>query len=205
MLPKETELALFPARPRRFRAGWLRSFEVGPLTLRQAAVLEKYGCGALEGGLDEGKSLVALWILSLPRKRLDDAARGDTRGATPFVRGIAKRHLKGAKALVASVISDAFLPFVPPKRENGPQLVDDGIPHGYGWPLEVAEALCAHYTLSFEEALDMPVQRAFALVAVCRERTGGDKGGPDYYDRIRFAKWRKIGILGNRKKGGGNG
>ena len=69
------------------------------------------------------------------------------------------------------------------------------MPSGFGWPLEMAEALCAHYGWSFEYAMRVAVPRAMALLAVGRVRTGCGLGGPDYYERIRLNRMKEAGLI----------
>ena len=56
-------------------------------------------------------------------------------------------------------------------------------PYGLGWPLELAESLCAEYGWRWQEALDTPVVTVWALVAAARQRKGGRHGGIDYIER----------------------
>lgn len=198
MLPVETRLALFP-RPRKLRLGMFRSITLYPLTLERAAAMEIFECGLLGGRLSDAKSLLAAWILSVDEGEIPRIADGDVRGAKRFV-----RDLKGSVALVSFTVrvflSEAVLPLIPPKDDDGGFKIDDGLPRGCGWPLEIAEALCAHYGWSFEYAMKVEVQRAAALLAVGRTRTGCGLGGPDYYDRIRVERFRAMGIIPPKEK-----
>lgn len=194
MLPVETRLALFP-RPRKLRLGFLRSVTLRPLTLERAAAMEIFECGLLNGTLPDHKALLAAWILSVDERELPRIADGDVRGAKCFV-----RRLKGSVALVSFAVrvflAESVLPLIPPKDDGTAQRInDDGLPRGCGWPLEMAEALCAHYGWSFEYAMKVEVQRAAALLAVGRTRTGCGLGGPDYYDRIRLERMKAAGII----------
>ena len=199
MLPVETRLALFP-RPRKLRLGMFRSITLHPLTLERAAAMEIFECGLLGGRLSDAKSLLAAWILSVDEREIPRIADGDVRGAKRFV-----RSLKGSVALVSFAVgvflAEAVLPLIPPKDDGTSQSInDDGLPRGCGWPLEMAEALCAHYGWSFEYAMKVEVQRAAALLAVGRTRTGCGLGGPDYYDRIRVERFRAMGIIPPKEK-----
>jgi hypothetical protein len=200
MLPVETRLALFPA-PHRVRLGAFRSLVLQPLTLGRAAAMEIYDCGLLGGRLSDSKALIAAWLLSVDERELPRIADGDVRGARRFV-----RSLKGAVAPVVDAVSvilaESVLPLIPPKAKDNEKLVDDGLPRGCGWPLEMAEALCAHYGWPTERAMATPVQTAVALLSVGRARGGGAAGGPDYFGRIRLARLRAAGIIGKAEDNG---
>lgn len=51
------------------------------------------------------------------------------------------------------------------------------------------------YAIGFADALKMPCARAFALRAIIRERLGGKRGGPDYYERISVSKYKAEGLI----------
>ena len=102
-------------------------------------------------------------------------------------RRFAKRLKAGCKELKEAVESDrafAFSTYVKPPKAPAGARVRQG-PHGFGWPLEVAEFLCGEYGGSWREALATPVVTAFALVAVSRQRHGDEPGGFDYMERIK--------------------
>ena len=205
MLPQETRLALFPRRRLRLRIGIFRSVVLYPLTGARAAAMEVLGCGLLDGVPIGGKALLAAWVLSLRDRDVARAVEDDADGAQRFI-----LRLKGSTALIEEAVrvltAEAAVTLIPPKpTEEEQNLVDDGIPRGLGWPLEVVESLCANYKMPFEDAMRCEVQRAFALIATCRARCGGEHGGPDYYDRIRMVRWRKDGIIRSAAKGGGDG
>jgi len=94
---------------------------------------------------------------------------------------MAKCGLKQLSDAVEEVFDQAFLTRIPPHQENGDVIQMN--PSGLGWPLELAESLCAEYGWSFDAALGTPLCRAFALQAVSRIRNGGKHGGPDYIER----------------------
>ena len=203
MLPFETKLALFPRRALVVRLGMFRSIRLHPVTLGRAAVMEMFDCGLLNGRLNASQALLAAWILSVDEDRIADIANGNMVGGASFVRRLGGSVAKVAHA-VNVLVGEAMLPFIPPKKEDGVIEVDDGLPKGNGWPLEIAEALCAHYGWSFDYAMKIEVQRALALIAVSRQRNGGGSGGPDYYDRIRQERWEAMGII-TRPGGKANG
>lgn len=194
MLPKETRLALFPARSHVCRLGPFRRLELRVPTLADAAVMECLGVELLSGTLPDGEALVAAWVLSITPERAAKAANGDVRGARRFVKRLA-RHIPAVSSIVNAMVEDAFLPFVPPKAEENGWKVDDGLPDGYGWPLEMAEALCGLYGWTFDYAMAMPLQRAVAMMSVARSRKGAAAGGPDYYNRIRLERMRRAGLF----------
>lgn len=200
MLPRETKLALFSRGRVVCRLGWFARLRLGPVTLAHAAAMESLGCGFLDGWMEDKFALIAAWVLSLPPSGVARAANGDMRGASRFVRRLQGRVAQ-VSAAVNLLVEESLLPFVPPKQEANEHLFDDGLPKGYGWPLEVAEALCSRYGWSFDEAMATPVPRALALMAVGRSNCGGEQGGPDYYDRIRIERWKALGIIPARKEG----
>ena len=203
MLPFETKLALFPRRALVVRLGMFRSIRLHPVTLGRAAVMEMFDCGLLNGRLNASQALLAAWILSVDEDRVADIANGNMAGGSSFVKRLGGSVAKVAHA-VNVLVGEAMLPFIPPKKEDGAVEIDDGLPKGNGWPLEIAEALCAHYGWGFDEVLRIEVQKALALIAVSRQRNSGGSGGPDYYDRIRIERWKKAGIIthsGGRSNG----
>lgn len=197
MLPLETRLALFPRGGVRVRIGRKKWMTLHPITLERAAVMEAMNCGFLNGPLTAGKALVAAWVLTLDGDALKEAGRGSTDGAKGFVASL-KESATGVARIVNEEIQYAMLPFIPAKSEGSASA--DGIPEGCGWPLEMVEALCAHYGWSFDEAMKTETARAFALVAVARARSGGEHGGPDYYNRIRVEGLKQMGIIPDRAK-----
>ena len=194
MLPFETRLALFPRRALVVRLGMFRSIRLHPVTLGRAAVMEMFDCGLLNGRLNASQALLAAWILSVDEDRVADIANGDMAGGSSFVKSLGGSVAKVTHA-VNVLVGEAMLPFIPPKKEDGAVEIDDGLPKGNGWPLEITEALCAHYGWGFDEVLRIEVQKALALIAVSRQRNSGGSGGPDYYDRIRIERWKKAGII----------
>lgn len=194
MLPFETKLALFPRRALVVRLGMFRSIRLHPVTLGRAAVMEMFDCGLLNGRLNASQALLAAWILSVDEDRVADIANGDMAGGSSFVKSLGGSVAKVTHA-VNVLVGEAMLPFIPPKKEDGAVEIDDGLPKGNGWPLEITEALCANYGWGFDEVLRIEVQKALALIAVSRQRNGGGSGGPDYYDRIRIEQWKKAGII----------
>jgi hypothetical protein len=161
--------------------------------------MEALGCGLLNGRLSASQALIAAWILSVDEGDVPRIACGDMRGGAKFVKRMAKK-VDVIEHSVNVFLGEAMLPFIPPKRQETAFEIDDGLPHGNGWPLEVAEALCAHYGWTFPEAMRTEVALAFALIAVSRTRTGVESGGPNYYDRIRLERLKACGIIPPRKE-----
>ena len=204
MLPFETRLALFPRDRITVRLGAFRRLSLHPVTLERAAAMEMMDCGLLNGSLNSSQALMAAWLLSMDRAGVAQAVRGDVHKGIRFVRRL-KGHVSKVAHAVNALLGESMAPFVPPKSEGKSVAVDDGLPHGFGWPLEIAEALCAMYGWSFDAALQTEVQRALALLAVGRKRRGGEMGGPDYYDRIRIERLERAGIIPSKREGVKNG
>ena len=198
MLPSETMLALFPRGVMVCKAGLFRRIRLHAVSLAHAAVLEAYGC-PLGPWHPESKALVAAWILSHPASEVGDLVRSGPEGAKKFLRRLKKCARTVANATNHHMAS-ALLTFVPPKSD-GENVIDDGLGQGYGWPLEVVEALCSAYGMSFDDALHMDVARALALLSVRRGRNDM-AGGPDYFGRIRLQRMKEAGIIGSAEKEG---
>ena len=197
MLPRETKLAMFPAG-RTVRCKWpFRPIHLPPLTIAHIGVLEILNVGILGNFIDDAKALMVAWIISLPPSKLARVAGGDMSGAEKYCRRFSG-HIKELSIAVNGLVAEAFLPFVPAKGDDS--AISDGLPHGFGWPLEIAEALSSRYKMSFSDALNTPMATALALIAANRHNAGGVSGGPDYYDRIRLERWRKIGLIGGKKE-----
>ena len=161
-IPHENYFAAFP-QPRIAGNVTLR-----PLTLAGAIRLGERGV-SLVRRVPRGQVVEAAFVLS---------------GESDFVR-FCRRTKCGLSELsqaVEDVLNDAFATYVKPgKAPAGTrrQLT----PHGVGWPLELAEWLCAEYGWSFREALETPVVTVHALVAASRQRRGARHGGLDYLER----------------------
>lgn len=161
------------------------SAKVGKVTLGPLTVGGWFSLGAL--GVDPKRTVppeqaaLAAWVLS---GHVADAPQvGSARAFRAFAHGLNRLSDDLAKA-VNSILDQAFKTYVPPLVENP---VVQGTPSGLGWPLEIAEFLCAEYGWTWECALATPVARAFALIAAARQRNGGRHGGPDYIERILIA------------------
>lgn len=195
MLPAETVQALFPGERVSVRLGLFRRVVFHPLTLERAAAMEALGCGITDRDAgDVSGALLAAWILALPDKAVASVARSrDISGFRRWSRRLGSGVLKVA-AVASGIVSGSTRTFVPPRTSGGSNAVDDGIGHGYGWVLEIAESLMADYSMTMREALGTEASVAFALLAVKRGKHG-ESGGPDYFDRIRMRKMKAEGII----------
>lgn len=97
---------------------------------------------------------------------------------------------------VEGVLNDAFSTWIRPVAEK--RGVVHLTPHGLGWPLEMAEWLCAEYGWGWREAIDTPVATVWALAAACRQRNGGAHAGLDYIER-RYREDLKAGRVKGAK------
>lgn len=182
MLPPETIVALFPSPT---RAG---KTTIGPMTLAHACALEAVGIDVIERDY-HGRAMVAAWILSMPPA---EATRfvcsvGEDR-SSDIVAWVGKSGCDedSAAAAVDEATSVATSTYIPGKRDEVSLM-----PKGLGWPLELAELMCAEYTLGFDDAMAMPLARVLAFAACVRARNGGEHGGPDYWERIQFRQIRE--------------
>lgn len=161
-VPCENCIAAFPPE---VRAG---NVVLHPLTLAGAIRL-----GAV--GLDCGKAV--------PRNKLFEAAFVLS-GNTDYRRFLrrAKCGLEELSKAVETVLNTAFATYL--KAAAQKNATKHLTPHGLGWPLELAEFLCAEYGWSWQESLATPVVTVYALMAAARQRTGGKHGGFDYIERL---------------------
>ena len=195
MLPPETILAAFPhsANVAIALAPCKRVLRLEPMTLAHAIALEAWGCD-LGKELDDAHALIAAWFLVKPASVLQEVMSDINTAGEEAQKWIREKNKCVARIATAvnRHIASAFGTFVPPASESE-QLYENS-PRGYGWPLEVAEALCGEYGWKFGDALATPVATALALVSVARQRNGGKAGGPDYYERIQIAEMKKAGV-----------
>ena len=176
-------LALFPGGTEVCRTGRFAALRLQPFTLAHAAALEAWGCD-LGANLDDSHALIAAWLLSKRPPEVASAMRDMERSAKEagrWVRGKAKCVARISKAVNGHIVA-AF-------KDSGCAY---SAPRGYGWPLEIVEALCGEYGWSVADAMATPVATALALVSVARQRHGGENGGPDYYERIMIREINAI-------------
>ena len=194
MLPAETMLAVFP-RP--VRVGGML---LNPPTAYHAAAMEHFGvpfgspCGP-------GNVFVAAWVLSMSAQDVKRAVAEDGFAKAELERFIEEAASLSVSELVRCVdnaVALGLAPHVKCETEGKTTLS----PSGFGWPLEVGEAVAHEYAMSFDEAMAMPLCTAFGMLACANKRNSGKASGPDYYDRI-FTKAAKA--MKAAKGGDGNG
>jgi len=174
-IPCENGLAFFP--PSR-TAG---NVTLSPLTLAGAVRLAGLG-------VDIGLPIPRERVFEVAAVLVDDGTVCDGRARRPAAAAFLRRVKVGLKELsiaVETTLNDAFATYIEsaPAKGGTVRLT----PHGLGWPLELAEFLCAEYGWRFDDAAATPVARAFALVAAARQRNGGRHKGFDYVER-QYAK-----------------
>lgn len=175
-VPCENVFAAFPTSHR------VGGVELGPMTLGQAIMLGAFDIPlAVEMPVPADKLMIAALLLSKEWRAADHLP--DERDFKRFAKRL-KADGNELKEAVESVRAFAHSTYVePPKPPASAR--KRTTPHGYGWPLEVAEFLCGEYGWSWRNALATPVVTAFALVAASRQRHGDEPGGLDYMERIK--------------------
>lgn len=188
MLPVESILAVFPSTAR------VGALTLRPLTLYHATAMEVMGVDlGNPTGIDDDHVFIAAWLLTLdPREVCDVMRDADNRQIA------LKRWLNDVQEPLSDVseavnkLVDTCLSLNVPGESDGKKYFG---PHGFGWTLELGEAVAHEYSITFDAAMSMPLATVFGMIACCRQRSGGKNGGPDYYERILI---RNIGEL--RKK-----
>ena len=179
-VPCENVFAAFPT------SVGVGGVELGPMTLGQAILLGAFDIPLeVKMPIPADKLMVAALLLSKEWRAADRLP--DERDFKSFAKRFARRGKVDSTALkeaVESVRAFAFSTYVKPPKAPPGSRVRTG-PHGYGWPMEVAEFLCGEYGWSWRESLATPVVTAFALVAASRQRNGDEPGGFDYMERIK--------------------
>lgn len=187
MLPIETINAVFPSSVR------VGATSLGAMTLLHAVALEAFGITVGDRYADgKSKAITAAWILSLGADELKDCVEGRI-GKAETLAWSRKNGIgaKEAEKAVGSAFASAFLNYVPPKKDSNEIRFDD-MQDGYGWPLELTDMIAHEYGRSQEDVMRMPLATVFATIAVMRQRYGGESDGPDYYDRIRQARFTEM-------------
>ena len=164
-IPPEDEIAAFPP-----------SRTAGNVTLKPLTLAGAIRLGAR--GITLGRRV--------PREKVVEAAfelSGEASLAA-FCRR-ARCGLAELSGAVEAVLNDAFATYV--RGAGGAGAVNHLTPHGLGWPMELAEWLCAEYGWRWREALETPVATVYALAAASRQRRGGRHGGMDYLERAYAA------------------
>lgn len=184
-MPYETIYATFPPSMKICDGGKFDNLRLRPITIGDAVILAACGCD-MGAEFDEPHALVAAWILTRP---LEDAIStmldmgAIVEETQRWMRSVAEVVPLVAKAVNGHIAATLSL-FVPPAREKKRASFTLT---GYGWPLEMAEAVCAEYGWTVADALKTPLATAFAFMAAANQRHGGKAGGPDYYER-QFVK-----------------
>ena len=161
-IPHENYLAAFP-QPR--TAG---NVTLKPLTLAGAIRLGELGVSLVKR-VPRGQLVEAAFVLS-GESDLEQFCKRANFGLSELSRA------------VEAILNDAFATYVKPAKP--PAGTRRSLtPQGVGWPLELAEWLCAEYGWSWREALETPVATVHALAAASRQRRGARKGGLDYLER----------------------
>lgn len=176
-VPPENCLAAFPPT---VTVGLLTLY---PMTIAHAIALETLGV-SLEQTSVPAKS-VPLAALVLSSRIARDPASYSSRDFRRVLRAI-RGDLGAAGAAVDEICRVAFATFIRAARQP---TASDGVvrktigPHGLGWPLETAAALCEIYGWSWTDAMQTPLCTAGALLAASRQLNGGKHSGLDYLQR----------------------
>ena len=198
MLPIETINAVFPSSVR------VGATSLGAMTILHAVALEAHGIAVAERNTNgPAKSCLAAWILSLDREELAACVGGEL-GHTDMDSWMRDNGIepKEAETAVDRAFANAFANYVPPKEDENEIRFDD-MPDGYGWPLELSDMIAHEHGRDIREVWGYPLATIFALIAVMRQRYGGESSGPDYYDRIRQAQFTEMARR-ERDQGSGN-
>lgn len=181
-VPCENVFAAFPT------SHSVGGVELGPMTLGQAIMLGAFDVPlAVKVPVPADKLMVAALLLSKEWREADRLP--DERDFKRFAKRL-KAGCGELKEAVESARAFALSTYVKPPKPGKGTRTRVG-PHGFGWPLEVAEFLCGEYGWSWREALATPVVTAFALVAASRQRHGDEPGGFDYMERIKEREVRE--------------
>lgn len=177
MLPAETILAVFPSAAKVGETLILR-----PPTLYHAVALDTIGVD-VTGVVDAASVWGAAYLLTLTAEEVRLFMERGKDNLPAMQAWVENRDESIAELIdaVNALFAQSRSTFVPGKRKDGKKSF---MPEGFGWPLEMGEALAHEYAVSFDEAMKTPLVRAFALMACCRVRNNGENGGPDYFGRI---------------------
>lgn len=200
-LPIENYLAFFPATIT-VGMGWLRRpVRLGPLTIGRAVLLDALGVDVRQPISDVDTAIVAYVLKgeAASRRFNENVAyvlKGEAasrrfneneKSFKAFSRRV-KRHLKPLTKAVNAICTDAFTPYVKPPKSTNNRISDTKT--GAGWALDFAEALCADYGWSWQEAINTPLSTVFALSAAYLDRHNLRPNCMDYEQR-KAAKERK--------------
>ena len=181
-LPIENFLAAYPP-VRTVRMGWLRRPVVlGPLTLGAAVTLDALGVNPC-GAVPVERAAIAAYVLTLTDFHVRSFDENNTRFKA-FSKRV-KRRLNELCKAVNETLNDGMITYVKPAPDKNE--VPSTTPHGVGWWLSYAEALCDDYGWTWEVALKTPLATVFALATAHRERYRIDHGDSDYVERAYIA------------------
>ena len=183
-LPIENYLAFFPATIT-VEMGWFRRpVRLGPLTIGRAVLLDALGVDVRQPISDADTAIVAYVLKGEAASRRFNE---NEKSFKSFSRRV-KRHLKPLTKAVNAICTDAFTTYVKPPKSTNNRISDTKT--GAGWALDFAEALCADYGWSWQEAINTPLSTVFALSAAYLDRHDLRPSCMDYEQR-KAAKERK--------------
>lgn len=193
-LPIENYLAFFPTTIT-VGMGWFRRpVRLGPLTIGRAVLLDALGVDPCRT-IAEKDAALAAYVLkgeAASRRFNENVAyvlKGEAasrrfneneKSFKAFSRRV-KRHLKPLTKAVNAICTDAFTTYVKPPKSTNNRISDTKT--GAGWALDFAEALCADYGWSWQEAVNMPLATVFALSAAYLDRHDLRPNCMDYEQR----------------------
>lgn len=178
MIPRENVVAAFPSSVK------VGNITLMPLTLGGVIRLAAEGID-LSHRVDRESLFKAAYILSRP------ASEASSEGYRLFLKHL-RVGLDQLSSGMESLLNEAFETYIKPSKEQNSRAPQHLTPHGLGWPLEYAEWLMSEYAISFEEALNMPLARVYALEAAARQRNGGKHAGLDYLE-LQYRRDLKAG------------
>jgi hypothetical protein len=193
VLPFETVSAAFPP-----------SVDAGGFTLRSptllhAVALESLGVDMEEREVSPSAAWTAAWVLSLDDPSVAVRPGEAERSAAAFMQEHADADQDRLVEAVKRTLGVAVSTFVPGRAPKDAKQSLDGMPDGFGWPIEVAEMIAHEHGIPFADAMRTPCVTAFAIVAMVRARNGGEFDGPDYYGRIKM-KRQKAALMRHAAK-----
>jgi hypothetical protein len=182
VLPFETVFAAFPP-----------SVDAGGFTLRSptllhAVALESMGVDMEEREVSPSAAWTAAWVLSLDDPSVAVRPGEAERSAAAFMQEHADADQDRLVEAVKRTLGVAVSTFVPGRAPKDAEQSLDGLPDGFGWPIEVAELIAHEHGIPFADAIRTPCVTAFAIVAMVRARNGEEFDGPDYYGRIKVKR-----------------
>lgn len=190
-VPVENQLAAFPPKE---RVGKLTLY---PMTIAHAIALERLGVSLEDHHVPEKSVPLAALVLS---SEIAQDPTSFTQADLARAVRLATKDLAAVSDAVDRICRVAFATFIraAAPAQSGGVVVSFIGPHGLGWPLENAAALCEIYGWSWREAINTPLCTVGALLAASRQLNGGKHAGLDYMQRnerreIRVRKAAKNG------------